>query len=120
MISPTIASNALTTYPVLVEQGQGNGWSAQVLGWAEVRSQGNTREEALHNLEHHLAERLARAEIVHLAIPTLPSTNPLLELAGAFKDDPQFDAMLEHIAAYRQELDAEMAADVPSSDSSAA
>jgi hypothetical protein len=31
----------------------------------------------------------------------------MLEMAGTFKDDPQFDQMLEAIANYRHELDAE-------------
>ncbi|MGK7875809.1 MAG: STAS-like domain-containing protein [Xenococcaceae cyanobacterium] len=36
--------------------------------------------------------------------------NPWLEMAGIFKDDPQFDQMLEYIAEYRRKLDAEMEA----------
>jgi hypothetical protein len=33
--------------------------------------------------------------------------NPWLELAGKYKDDPQFDEMLAYIEAERQELEAQ-------------
>lgn len=38
-------------------------------------------------------------------------SNPWVKFAGMFKDDPLFDDFLEDMAAYRRELDAEVAAD---------
>jgi hypothetical protein len=34
--------------------------------------------------------------------------NPWMQMAGKYKDDPQFDAMLEAIAEYRLEVDAQI------------
>lgn len=47
-------------------------------------------------------------EIVSLPVklPEKVQKNPWLEMAGIFKDDPQFDQMLKAIETYRQELDA--------------
>jgi len=36
------------------------------------------------------------------------SDHPWVKLAGKYKDDPQFDQMLDYIQAYRRELDTEM------------
>ena len=38
-------------------------------------------------------------------------SDPWVKLAGMFKDDPLFDEFVEDMAAYRRELDAEVAAD---------
>ncbi|MBD2775710.1 hypothetical protein [Iningainema tapete] len=37
-------------------------------------------------------------------------SDPWVEFAGMFKDDPLFDEFVEDMAAYRRELDAEVAA----------
>jgi hypothetical protein len=38
-------------------------------------------------------------------------SDPWVKFAGMFKDDPLFDEFVEDMAAYRRELDAEVAAD---------
>jgi excisionase family DNA binding protein len=38
-------------------------------------------------------------------------SDPWIKFAGMFKDDPLFDEFVEDMAAYRRELDAEVAAD---------
>jgi DNA repair exonuclease SbcCD nuclease subunit len=40
----------------------------------------------------------------------LENSNPFVEFAGIFKDDPFFDEFVEEMAKNRRELDAEMAA----------
>lgn len=94
------------TYTVAVEQKTKTKWTAQVLGWTECSAEGNTRSEALENLEQHLVEQLAQAEIVQMEIPLPKLENPLLGLAGKYKDDPDFDDVVTAIQDYRAEVDA--------------
>ena len=60
----------------------------------------------LHRL---LTERLKRVEIVSLTVDIPKAKNPLMKWAGAFKNDPHFDEMLEDIAELRRDRNAEMA-----------
>jgi predicted RNase H-like HicB family nuclease len=99
------------TYAVAVKQETEDQWTAKALGWWGYRAEGTTREEALTKLNQVLAEQLAQVEIVQQTLPLPQSENPWLKVAGKYQDDPQFEAVLEHIAAYRQELDAEMIAE---------
>lgn len=39
--------------------------------------------------------------------PLIDSENPLLSVIGAFKDDPEYDALMEAVAEYRRQLDAQ-------------
>lgn len=55
-----------------------------------------------------LFEHLQRSEIVQIDIE---SEHPLLERAGIFQDDPQFNDMLAFIEADRRELDAKLEAE---------
>jgi predicted RNase H-like HicB family nuclease len=95
------------TYPVLIEQEQGN-YKAMVLGLPDCQTRGKTREAALVSLRQLLEARLENAELVSLDIERPQSDNPWIKLAGKYKDDPQFDQMLDSIQAYRRELDQEM------------
>ncbi|WP_157373975.1 hypothetical protein [Nostoc sp. PCC 7107] len=52
-----------------------------------------------------LSKKMRKSE----EIPSAES-NPWIKFAGVFQDDPLFDDFVENIAAYRQELDAEVAA----------
>ena len=78
------------------------------MGWWDCKADGTTREAALLKLNQVLAKRLAQVEIVQQPLPLPQAENPWLKVAGKYKDDPQFEAVLAHIAAYRRELDAEM------------
>jgi hypothetical protein len=62
----------------------------------------------LHNVRGAIEEALADMEIttVEVDIPSRAATsNPWLETAGMFQDDPLFDEMLAEVAAYRRALD---------------
>ena len=75
----------------------------------ECRSSGSSKEEALKILHRLLTERLKRVEIVSLTVDIPKAKNPLMKWAGAFKNDPHFDEMLEDIAELRRDRNAEMA-----------
>jgi predicted RNase H-like HicB family nuclease len=102
------------TENVLIEPGKDGSFSAQVWGMPEYKSVGATREEALANLSQQLKARLEAAEIVSLDIELAKpaqvskTENPWMKLAGKYKDDPDFQNMLDYIESYRNELDVEM------------
>jgi predicted RNase H-like HicB family nuclease len=108
----TIAASSnhspLYTYSVALKQETEAQWTATALGWWNCSAEGATREEALAKLDQVLAEQLAQVEIVQQPLPLPQRENPWLKVAGKYKDDPQFEAVLQHIAAYRRELDADM------------
>ena len=99
------------TYNVLIEQAKSGNYLATILGWSECNAEGATKEEALTKLNQVVSARLQNAEIVSLEIDNPKTEHPWRKFAGMFKDDPQFDEMLEYIEQYRRELDAEAEAD---------
>ncbi len=94
------------TYSVVVEENGSKTYQATVLGWPNCSVAGATREEALAKLRGVVQRRIARAEIVKLDVET-PNEHPWLGLAHSLGDNPLFDEVLEHIEAYRRELDAD-------------
>lgn len=91
------------TYKVAVENSQ-NRYRATVIGWPSCAATGETRDEALSRLREDLDKRLSKVEIVSLEVK---GRHPILEFAGVFMDDPDFDEVQAEIEAYRRELDAE-------------
>jgi predicted RNase H-like HicB family nuclease len=94
-------------YTVFLKQRNGEYWAVVPL-LPSCTAQGRTREEALHNVRVAIEEALADMEIttVEVSIPSRPVTsNPWLETAGMFQDDPLFDEMLAEVVAYRRALD---------------
>jgi hypothetical protein len=59
-------------------------------------AEGETRDEALDHLRNLVQSRLARAEIAILQVP-LVSDNPLLKLAGMWRNHPDADEFERHI-----------------------
>lgn len=107
----TADRNPLTklTYRVLIEKHEEDFYSARIWELPECRSSGASKEEALKSLHRLLVEHLKRVEIVSMTVHLPQAENPLMKWAGAFKDDPYFDEMLEDIAQLRREKDLEMA-----------
>jgi hypothetical protein len=107
--SPSAAQHPAThTFDVLIKPESEGKVSATVLGLPEYRSEGSDRASALAALQQLLTANLSQAEIVSLDIAVPQPENPWLKMAGRYKNDPHFDEMLDDIAAYRRELDAEM------------
>ncbi|MEH2234414.1 MAG: hypothetical protein V7K71_33130 [Nostoc sp.] len=94
------------TYDVLIENQPDGTVKATLLGLPDCQGLGNTETEAIEKLSQSLQHRLESAKIVTLAIevPQIVE-NPWLKIAGKYKDDSQFDQMLEYIEEYRRELD---------------
>lgn len=102
----SINSSSKLTYSVLIEEEK-EGYKATILGFPTCQTTGKTREAALTNLRQVLEVRLEKAEIVSLEIDLPKPDHPWMKFVGKYKDDPQFDEMLDYIQAYRHELDTE-------------
>ena len=94
----TLSTNPKTSpklnYDVLIEQIDGN-FIATALGLLDCQATGTTKEQALQKLTQLLTQHLANAEIVSLEIEPPKKEHPWMKFAGMFKDDPQFDEMME-------------------------
>ena len=71
-----------------------------------LSTEGSTSDEALERLRALAQQRLSAGEMVCLDIPEVPVPHPWVPFAGIWKDHPDLDAVLEHIAAARRQLDA--------------
>jgi len=69
-------------------------------------TEGRTRDEAIERLRVLAQQRLTAGEMVRLEIPEVAVPHPWVPFAGIWKDHPDLDAVLEHIAATRRKLDA--------------
>jgi predicted RNase H-like HicB family nuclease len=94
-------------YHALIEYESDDKVVATVLGMSECKGYGDTEELALANLHENLSARLANAKIVPIRLKSSGKENPWMKLAGKYKDDPQFQAMLDYIEADRRQLDEE-------------
>ena len=89
--------------PVLVERVKGNGYRARGKDPFAVSARGATRAEALAKLRAKIHARLKNGtEVVGLEI--CPEPHPLAEFAGMFKDDPDFDDVLQIMADNRKNM----------------
>jgi len=94
-------------YDVLIENQADGKVKATLLGLPDCQGLGNTETEAIEKVSQSLQTRLETAKMVTLEIEAPKVENPWLKIAGKYKDDPQFDEMLEYIEEYRRELDAD-------------
>ncbi|NMG21387.1 type II toxin-antitoxin system HicB family antitoxin [Brasilonema bromeliae] len=92
---------------VIIKQSSDGKIIATVPGLPELQVEASNKITALALLQQRLEAHLEGAEIVPLPVklPSREQKNPWLEMAGIFKDDPQFEQMLAAIESYRQELD---------------
>jgi predicted RNase H-like HicB family nuclease len=96
-----------STAHVIIKNESDRTVSAALLGWPECKAFGETRSQALQNLQDLVNAQLAEAEIVSVKLTNSRSNNPWVRLAGKYENDPQYDEVLAHIEEYRRELDAE-------------
>jgi hypothetical protein len=91
---------------VFVERLDEHTYRAETAQPIPLTTEGRTRDEAIERLRTLAQQRLAAGEMVCLDIPEVPVPHPWVPFAGIWKDHPDLDAMLEHIAAARRKLDA--------------
>jgi hypothetical protein len=94
-------------YLIAVEQQPNGQWLAQVIGWADCQAEAASREAAIARIKQTLNDRLTSMDVVFIDLPTPQTEDSWMKHAGMFKDEPLFDQVLEEIATYRRELDAD-------------
>jgi hypothetical protein len=95
---------AFSPAPCLVQIGQepDGRLTARVLGAPELQATAATAEEAVASLRARLQEEVNCGRL--LAVE-LPLRNPVMDLAGHARDDPEFEEYLEEIRRFREEVD---------------
>jgi hypothetical protein len=91
---------------VFVERLDEQTYRAETAQPVVLVTEGRTRDEALERLRVLAQHRLTAGEMVRLDLPEVPVPHPWVPFAGIWKDHPDLDAVLEHIAAARRQLDA--------------
>ena len=90
-------------FPVLIEQVANNGYRASSGAPLALSADGATRDEAIGKLQEQLRQRLqSGAEVATVEIPARPIENPWVRFAGMFKDDPDFQEVVEIMAENRR------------------
>ena len=97
------------TYNAIVENTTPHGYTASIQEWPSCSATGATKAEALTRLRQAISDRLSKVEIVPIEVDVPGNGHPLAKVLGIFEDDPTFDQFVEDMAAYRREIDAEMA-----------
>ena len=91
---------------VFVERLDEQTYRAETTHPVALVTEGRTRDEAIERLRVLAQQRLTAGEIVRLDIPDVAVPHPWVPFAGIWKDHSDLDAVLEHIAAERRQLDA--------------
>jgi hypothetical protein len=91
---------------VFVEQLDKKTYRAETSQPIALIAEGRTRDEAIERLRVLAQQRLTAGEMVCLEIPEVAVPHPWVPFTGIWKDHPDLDAVLEHIAAERHRLDA--------------
>jgi len=107
---------------VVIQKLNGTGFRASTLSPPLLSAIGATRDIALATLRDQLAEQIVEQEFVSLEVPARNGaeskseaepvgevkSNPWTQIAGAFKDDPDYAEVIEHMKAYREQRNREL------------
>lgn len=107
---------------VVIQDLNGAGFCAKTVSPPLLSAVGPTRDAALATLRDQLAARFAGEDIVSLDVPVRgeskwspklapvsgAASNPWPTMAGAFKDDPDYAEVIEHMKAYREQRNREL------------
>jgi predicted RNase H-like HicB family nuclease len=107
---------------VVIEKLNGSGYCAKTVSPPLLSAIGSTRDAALATLREQLSEQFAGEEIVSLDVPVCGEaqwspdkspmvakpSNPWAAIAGAFKDDPDYAEVIQHMKAYREQRNREL------------
>jgi hypothetical protein len=72
----------------------------------ELSVEGATADESVASLKQLLNDRLSRVRVIEVEAGA-PTENPLRALVGSWRDNPMVDEVVEHMRAYRQQVDAD-------------
>jgi hypothetical protein len=102
MLGESPPSGPASSCLVRIHPGPDGQFTAHLLGAPDLSATAATLEDAVEQLRVLLQQQVNLDSLVAIEIPR---QNPLLKLAGAWKDDPSFDDFLEEIRKFREEED---------------
>lgn len=91
---------------VVLEKVDGNGYRATALMPTAVVAEAPTRDQAVDRIRALLSDKLAHSEVIQVEVPA-SCGNPWLSIAGTWHNHPDIDDVVDHIEAYRREVDAD-------------
>jgi hypothetical protein len=92
---------------VILEQVKDNGYRATAFAPVSLVAEAATRDEAVDRIRAMLHEKLSGAELIQVDVPVATNAHPWLAVAGTWRDHPDVDEVMEAIAEYRREVDAD-------------
>ena len=84
-------------YPVIIRAESTHQYVAQPLGIPEVKVVAATEAEAIAQVTDALAQWLASAKVIHVAVPGGANGNPWLDAFGRSAQDSDFAEFLEEL-----------------------
>ena len=88
----------MTNWNILLESATDGQTTATVLELPTFQVTAGDRQTALGQIQQLLKQRLAKAEVVPISIPTtVDDSNPWLRFGSIFKDDEDFAAIVQDI-----------------------
>ena len=90
---------------VLVEQVNAQKYRAETAQPIALVAEGSSRDEAVDRLRKAAQDRLAAGELVRIEIQGVSEPHPWLPFAGIWKDNPDVDSVMDHIAEHRRQID---------------
>src|SRR5438093_163839 len=104
MESRPVPSSGWMYHLIIIRPEPPGRFTAQPLGVPEIRVEAATEQEALEQARHALSQWGGSLHWVPVEVPP-PNGRPLHAGAGHAKDDPDFDAYVEEIQRYRQQVE---------------
>ncbi len=95
----------MDNWNILLESRDDGLTVATVLEVPNLQTTDKTKQGAIEKVRQLLQERLAKAEIIQISFPkkTSDNKNSLMEFAGIFEDDPDFQEIMSEIRAERED-----------------
>lgn len=92
----------MNNWNVLLESRDDGFTVATILEVPDLQTKDTTRQGAIEKVRQLLQERLAKAEIIQISLPKKTHENPLMEFAGIFENDSDFQEVMSEIRIERE------------------
>ena len=95
----------MNQWNILLERRDDGFTIATVLEVPQIQTTDKTKQGAIKKVQQLLQKRLAKAEIIQISLPRKSSNykNSLMNFAGIFEDDPDFQEVMLGIRAERED-----------------
>lgn len=94
----------MDSWNILLESRDDGFTVATVLEVPHLQTTDKTKQGAIAKVQQLLQERLAKAEIIQIPLPKKPTNhnNCVIDFAGIFENDPDFQEIMSEIRAERE------------------